>query len=383
MSEFIIAKALKYLQPKEEKIINSETIPWSMVAKGLPITLILMASYCSYLESQHGRATCTASTDQVYKQLTEYCQDHQFTVRRPPHRHNIYGNDPALGPLMEHEGDEKVELNYLWAIGIILLWGAPVIALPYLCWRYYEGSAYSRPLSEWRHADLEAETYYGESEDDNKKTEMTKRVNGMLNFVARYDYPGCRAAQVMLSCMALTIICSALYFMVINNIFDGVLWDQIAKMGANDAWQIIFPVQSKCTYHYFGPSGTRMDLDALCYITNMRFYSITFRIITFAILLLNSLLALNILSLIAVLSNLDLRVWYLNVHIISRKQGQPTKKALKYICQNINWSTFLLLKTLAEHVDPVTMKTFLIAFHETLIPSSYMQNEENDDLSLV
>mgnify|MGYP000498272858 CR=1 FL=1 len=42
MSEFIIAKALKYPQPKEEKIVNTETIPWSMVAKGLPITLILM-----------------------------------------------------------------------------------------------------------------------------------------------------------------------------------------------------------------------------------------------------------------------------------------------------------------------------------------------------
>jgi hypothetical protein len=225
---------------------------------------------------------------------------------------------------------------------------------------------------------------------------MDARVNGLLNLVQKHDRPGAGIAEVMLCLMVLNLGLLVAYFKIIDHFFWGALWEMVVATFAgmfsynmNDTtyvetaatpsqqqvnWDLAFSSVAKCTYYSFGPSGSVQTTDYECVLPQMRYYSVIFLILPFFLIALTCAMALSIAFQVAVLYIPSCRAWYIGSKIKTNKYGQPSKKTLLFICKNIGSTTYLVLKTLTEHVEEMTMRNFIMAWQDTLIKA---KNEES------
>uniref|UniRef100_T1J195 Innexin n=1 Tax=Strigamia maritima TaxID=126957 RepID=T1J195_STRMM len=226
-------------------------------------TVILLIAFSLLVTSRQyiGEPIECIQPDGVPKSvINTYCWIHAtFTI--PAALSKIVGEEVAHpGVWSERPGDEKTYHKYYQWVCFVLFFQAGLFYMPRYLWKVWEGGKMKMLVQGLKDPIMA----------DDKKKEKKKML---VEYMTMHMHSHNTYAYSFAFCELLNFInvVGQIYFV---NVFlggefttygpDVVKFTETDQEDRNDAMIRVFPRITKCTFHYYGPSGTIQRHDALC-----------------------------------------------------------------------------------------------------------------------
>ncbi|RWS01680.1 innexin-like protein [Dinothrombium tinctorium] len=180
--------------------------------------------------------------------------------------------------------------------------------------------------------------------------------NRLLQDLADHMFTGSRLFFFFFLCETLCLIHIIAEFWFINNMLNGQFsllgYRWVMFSAKSDPLIKIFPRLAKCTFSYFGPSGTRETRDALCFLPLNIVNEKIFTVMWFWFILLLVLALFEMLNICLVLLLPQYR--YFNLRSLAPNTDY---KVLRRLTSRVGY--YFVLKLLAENIKPYYFKEII------------------------
>ncbi|KAK7079092.1 hypothetical protein SK128_007327 [Halocaridina rubra] len=322
---------------------------------------------------------CHCEEDSFKEAVDAYCYIMgTFTVDR--HHGGKIGVDvphPGVGP---YYGTEAVTYHgyYQW-VPIVLFFQGMLFYLPHLLWKVFEGGSFRTIIQ-----NLSIRDYLGSG--DNIKNYFTRETqfDELMKYISNHgiSHHAWALAFFFFETLNLVVALGMIFFT------DWMLGGEFLFYGANvmevigmdplnrtDPMAYVFPKMGKCTFKYFGSSGTIQVTDNMCLIATNVVNEKIYLFLWVWLLLVASVSALWLIMRILMVAIPYLRQSFLKMYV-----KKEFHRDVATIMETASLSDWFLLVNLGRNMDRMVFSEFIEHFAKESYPEA---NEiEMDDVGI-
>jgi len=226
----------------------------------LMITSLLMTSFQVFGTP----IRCQGSSDMTSEFIEEYCwSTSTFSTLSSRKYEPVY---PGVGPSITDK-EKLIYHNYYQFMPVVLLFLAGVCMTPRIIWRYWEGGLMAKlvPIKDDK-VDVNIVSWVkAKSYGKNLSNYFVRNLHSRQHM--RYGWFNLVAEVMCLLSVLLVIVVLQCIFKTFLQYFPLYVFHHFVAPLPISPEERLFPTQSKCTIHNFGPSGTIQTQDTLCILT--------------------------------------------------------------------------------------------------------------------
>lgn len=329
-------------------------------------TRLLLFVFCIIvsLNSLIGKPiACTGSEGRLQDVVQTFCWiTGTFTYEKYFGGKNRIGDDKlsiiGIGPGSEKEDDKQHITYYQWVPVVLFLQGV-LFYVPHWIWKMFEDRRIRRLIEGMVETKLE---------EKKRRERQGKVVRYLVDSKGSNEW---YAYQYVL-CEVLNLLNVILNIALVDRLLGGDFFRLGIKLieydpedpNAIDPSHYTFPKQTKCTFRYFGPTGTVQRVDSICILPINIFNEKLYAILWFWFIGLTAVTAANLVWRIAMLASPVLRVWILQTKGHTRDVGNM--HVVSHVVNSISFSDFFFIWLFTKNLNGLVLFDFLRDFSKAV-----------------
>lgn len=255
-------------------------------------------------------------------------------------------SSPGVGPKQAGDG-ERYHSYYQWVPFALFLQGI-LFYLPHWIWKLNEGGRIANMTADSRGLKLGA--------DDERKSRCQILSRYLIDTMNHYWH----LFYIYIICELINFLNAVGNIYFINKLLGGAFLNYGAKLfqmtqtdqiDRSDVLITIFPRLTKCTFHEYGPSGTIVNIDALCVLPLNNVHEKIYIFLWFWLIILSVVSGLTLVYRMAMIISPIFRVF------IMRRFGSATDDTAKIIVNRVPLADYFLFHLLGKNLNQVLSKS--------------------------